>query len=316
MRRLLREPLLHFLVLGAILFALYARVGGGGEEAPDQIVVDGPRVEGLAAQFERVWQRPPTPEELRGLVDGFVREEILYREGLALRLDRDDPVIRRRVGQKMGFLADAQADAEVTDADLQAWLDAHPDSYRVEPRTTLRQLYFDPAKRGARLGADLAAAREALAKGAGEALAKGSREPGDPTLLPATLESAPTSELARVFGDAFAEAVAALPVGGWHGPVASSYGAHLVEVRAREPGRTPALAEVRAAVERDLLRARADEASEAFYRALRERYTVRIEVAPERAQATGAAGAGPEAAPAQSPSARAAGGAPRMAEAR
>lgn len=278
MRRLLREPLLHFLALGALLFALYGALNGGSGRAPSEIVVDRARVESLAAQFERVWQRGPTAEELRGLVDAFVREEVLYREGLALRLDRDDPVIRRRVGQKLAFLADAQASTEASDAELQAWLDGHPADYRVEPRTSLRQRYFDPARRGARLEADVAAARAALAAG-------GPGELGDPTLLPAALDAARTSELARVFGDAFAQAIAELPVGGWHGPVVSSYGVHLVEVRAREPGRAPALAEVRVAVERDLLRARAEQAGEAFYRALRERYTVRLEAGPEAASA-------------------------------
>ena len=277
MRRLLREPLVHFLALGALLFVLYGALNRGAP-ASSEIVVDRARVESLAAQFARVWQRPPTPEELRGLVDDFVREEVLYREGLALRLDRDDPVIRRRVGQKVAFLADAQAATEASDTELQAWLDAHRDDYRVEPRTSLRQLYFDPARRGARLDADVAAARAALARGV-------PGERGDTTLLPPALEAARTSELARVFGDRFAQAVAALPVGGWHGPVRSSYGVHLVEVRAREPARTPALAEVRPAVERDLLRARAEEAGEAFYRSLRERYTVRIEADAVTAQA-------------------------------
>lgn len=294
MRRLLAEPLVHFLALGALLFALYAAVNPSGGAAPAEIVVDRARVESLAAQFERVWQRPPASQELQGLVDGFVREEVLYREGLALRLDRDDPVIRRRVGQKMEFLADAGTDAEVTGADLEAWLAAHPDDYRVEPRTTLRQVYFDPARRGERLDADLAAARAALEAGAGAggeraADGAGAPGPGDATLLPGSLDGATDSELARVFGEGFAQAVAGLPVGGWQGPVASSYGVHLVEVRAREPGRAPALAEVRAAVERDLLRARADEASDAFYRSLRARYEVRIEPDAERPAAAGTA---------------------------
>jgi PPIC-type PPIASE domain len=273
-RRILREPLLHFLALGALLFALYGALNRGALDAPSEIVVDRPRLESLTAQFQRVWQRPPTTEELRGLVESFVREEVLYREGVALRLDRDDPVVRRRVGQKMTFLADAQAPAEASEAELQAWLEAHPDAYRVEPRYSLRQVYFDPARRGPRLEADVASARAALGRGTAGVL-------GDATLLPASVDSAPASELARVFGQEFADAVAALPVGGLRGPIPSSYGVHLVELRAREPGRTPALAEVRPAVERDLLRARADEAGEAFYQSLRQRYTVRIEAGPE-----------------------------------
>lgn len=268
-RSVLREPLLHFVALGAMLFVLDAAVRRDAPARADAIVVDRARIAGLVARFERVWLRPPTPAERDGLVASFVREEVLYREGLALGLDRDDPVIRRRIGQKMAFLADAEARAEASDAELQAWLDAHPDAYRVPSHTTLRQVFFDPARRGARLEAEIAAARAAL--GAGR------DAQGDATLLPATLDRATDAEIARVFGDAFAEAVATLPAGGWHGPVASSYGVHLVEIGAREAGRVPALAEVREAVERDLLQARADEASDAFYESLRRRYEVIVD---------------------------------------
>jgi hypothetical protein len=278
LRRLLREPLLHFLALGALLFWLYHGLNRGAPGAASEIVLDRVRLESLAAQFQRVWQRPPTAEELQGLTEAWVREEVLYREGLALRLDRDDPVVRRRVGQKLSFLADAGAAAEASETELEAWLDAHPGDYRVEPRYALRQVYFDPVRRGERLEADVASAGAALARGNGEAV-------GDASLLPASLDGAPASEVARVFGEEFAQAVAALPVGGWQGPIPSGYGVHLVELRARESGRTPDLAEVRAAVERDLLRARADEAGEAFYRALRQRYSVRVEAGPETANA-------------------------------
>lgn len=150
MRRLLREPLLHFAVLGMGLFVLYGVLRGGTGDAPDEIVVDRARLASLEAQFERVWQRAPTPAERDGLVATWVREEILYREGVAMGMDRDDPIVRRRIAQKMDFLADGQAPAEPSEAELQAWLDAHPDAYRIEPVYTLRQLYFDPGRRGER----------------------------------------------------------------------------------------------------------------------------------------------------------------------
>jgi len=273
LRRILCEPLLHFLLLGALLFWAYGALNRGALDAPSEIVVDRARIENIAAQFQRAWQRPPTAAELRGLIDTWVREEVYYREGVALQLDRDDPVVRRRVAQKLTFMADAQTSVEASEAELQAWLAKHPDDYRLEPRYDLRQVYFDP-ERHAHLEADVAKARAALAHGSQTAL-------GDATLLPTALEAAPASEVARVYGQDFATAVAALPVGGWQGPVASAYGVHLVEIRAREPGRLPALAEVRDAVERDLLRARADRSSEAFYQSLRERYSVRIESNPD-----------------------------------
>jgi parvulin-like peptidyl-prolyl isomerase len=269
LRRLVREPLLHFLVLGVALFALYGRLGGDASDAPDEIVLDRARLEGLAAQFERVWQRTPTPVEREALVETWLREEILYREGVAMGLDRDDPVVRRRIAQKMDFLADTGAPTQPSDADLQAWLDAHPGDYRIEPVYTLRQLYFDPGRRGERLAADLDAARAALARGATVA--------GDPSLLPQELDTAPASEVARTFGRQFAAALDALPVGSWQGPLPSGYGLHLVELRARTPGRPAMLEEVRAALVRDWRRDRSEAASRAFYEALRQRYTVRME---------------------------------------
>jgi hypothetical protein len=269
MRRLLREPLLHFFVLGALAFALYGRLHRGALDAPEEIVVDRARLENLAAQFERIWQRAPTPEEREGLVETWVREEILYREGVAMGMDRDDPIVRRRIAQKMDFLADGLAPTQPSDSDLQAWLDAHPDDYRIEPVYTLRHVYFDVGRRGDRLAADLSAARAALQAGATAS--------GDPSLLPDALESAPAREVERVFGAEFAAALDALPVGGWQGPVRSGYGLHLVELRARTPGRAATLDESRSALERDWLHDRSAAANQTFYEALRKRYTVRIE---------------------------------------
>jgi hypothetical protein len=270
--------------LGALLFWLYGALNRGALDAPSEIVVDRARVESITAQFQRTWQRPPTAQEMQGLIDSWVREEVFYREGLALRLDRDDPVVRRRVGQKLTAMADVQTPVEASEAELQAWLVAHPDDYRMEPRYQLRQVYFNPERHGERLEAEVAAARTALEHGSKAAL-------GDVTMLPDALDAATASEVARVFGQEFAEAIAALPVGGWQGPIVSGYGVHLVEINAREPGRIPTLAEVRVAVERDLLRARAEQSGEAFYQSLRQRYSVRIESGPDTADSGGTIGA-------------------------
>lgn len=264
--RLLREPLLQFLALGALLFAGHGAVRGG-EERAEEIVVDAGRAASLVAQFERVWQRPPTPAERAGLVEDFVREEVLYREGLALGLDRDDPVVRRRVVQKLTFLGAVPPPAP-SRAELQAWLDAHAADYAREARYTLEQHFFDPARRGAALEQDAARALARLARAGAAA--------GDPTPLPAALERATRSEVERWFGRAFAESLAGLPVGSWR-TLRSAYGLHVVRVAEREDARPARLEEVAAAVERDLLHARAQEAEEALYRALRARYTVRVE---------------------------------------
>lgn len=272
--RIAREPLLHFALFGALLFALHGWLRGPDGGAAGAIVVDGPRIDSLVAGFERVWQRPPTAAERAGLIETFVREEVLYREGLAMGLDRDDPVIRRRIGQKMAFLAGGLAPQAPTRAELQAWLDAHPADYAIEARYDVEQRYFDPQRRGAALAADLDRARALLERGAAD---PGGVTRGDATLLPASLQQASASAVARTFGADFAAALEGMPVGVWQGPVRSSYGVHLVRIVARAPARAPALDEVAAAVERDLLRARGQEAEDDFYRTLRDRYDVRIE---------------------------------------
>ena len=268
MRRILREPLLHFLVLGALLFVAYAWVDREGTRAVGEIVVPAERVRGLAEQFRRTWQRQPTEQETDGLVQTFVREEVMYREGLSMGLDRDDPVIRRRVQQKLEFIGDGSVPAVPTDAELQAWVDGHAALYAVPPHYTLRQIYFDPGRHDdmaaliARTRADLAEDRAAR---------------GDSTPLPAQLTDAETGDIERVFGIEFARGLAVLPVGGWEGPIPSGFGVHLVQIQARGQARVPQLADVRSQVERDWLHDRSQKSLEDFYQQLRSRYTVTVE---------------------------------------
>ena len=268
-RRLLREPLLHFFVLGAALFALYGWLNRGAPDSPTEIFVSRGQVQSLQAQFERVWQRPATPEEMQKLVDNWVREEIFYREGLAMGFDRDDPVVRRRIGQKVEFLIDSATPPAPGDQELQAWLDAHQADYQIEPVFSFQQVYFDPARHGANLDRDIDAARRSLVSGKAVA--------GDSTLLPEAMQAAALSEVQREFGAEFATAIGSLPVAGWHGPVQSGFGLHLVRLSESKAGRPAALEQVRAQVERDLLNARARQASEAIYVKLRANYRVRVE---------------------------------------
>lgn len=271
-RRLLREPLLHFVLLGALLFLAYGWLNRAGLVATDEIVVSRNQVEGLVMQFERVWQRAPTATEREALIESWVRDEVFYREALAMGLEQDDPVVRRRLSQKVQFILDTGSDsAPPTDAELQRWLDEHADRYRVEATYALRQAYFDPARRGERLAADMAAARRALQAGREAA--------GDATMLPATLTGG-AAEVARIFGAEFEQALRALPVGGWQGPVRSAFGLHLVELTSRTDSRPALLADVRPEVARDLMLARAQAAQDAQYAQLRSKYAIRIEDDP------------------------------------
>lgn len=270
MARLLREPLLHFLAIGALLFALDAWVNGPGASDPSAIRVDQAQANALAVQFERTWQRPPTQAELRQSIDAWIEDELLYREGLSAGLDREDEVVRRRVAQRMASLNEGMAAAVPQDAELQAWLHTHPAAYRISPRYSLQQVYFDPRRRGARLEADVEAARTLLSH-------EDKASSGDVTLLPAHVDTMPAEDLATLFGTAFVQALDRASIGEWTGPIASSFGTHLVRLDARTPARLPSLAEVREDVERDWLRYRTQRAERAYVAALRKHYAIEME---------------------------------------
>ena len=154
MSRWLREPLVHFVALGGLLFLAFNWWGGGGPGS-SRIVITPGQVDSIAAGFARTWQRPPTDAELKGLIDDYVREEIAAREAMTAGLDRDDTVIRRRLRQKLEFVAEDSIDSTPpTDAELQAWLEQHPEAFRVEPEVAFRQVYLSPDRRRASLEGD------------------------------------------------------------------------------------------------------------------------------------------------------------------
>ena len=268
--RLVREPLVHFLLLGALLFLLFAWLDRDEGTARDEIVVDEALVTHLASRFERSRLRRPSAAELDAVIEAWVREEILYREGLEMGMDIDDPIVRRRVAQKMEIFSETLAPYAVSEQELGAWLAENMEQYRIEPTLTFRQVYFDPDRHGDAVEDVIESARQRLEDDADAAV-------GETTLLPARQTSVRPSLVARSFGQAFAEAIADAESGVWFGPVRSGFGLHLVLVESREEGREPRLEEVRNAVERDLLAQRIDDSRNAFYKALRERYTVRVE---------------------------------------
>jgi hypothetical protein len=271
---------MHFLALGALVFFLFHLTTDRGETQDGKIVVTRGKVEQLVTGFSRTWQRLPTQEELDGLVEDSIREEVLYREALAMRLDKDDTIVRRRMRQKLEFLTeDTAAAAPSTDADLQGWLDKHPDKFRVEPTLAFSQVYLNATHAGDNASA---AASKVLAQldSAGESVA--AAELGDTTMLPHQFPLSRVDEIASVFGDEFARRVAQLEGGRWIGPIQSGYGWHIVYVSERTEGRPKPLSEVRDAVQRDWLAARRKEIIDATYSKMREKYAVIVEgLAPQ-----------------------------------
>lgn len=283
--RWLKEPLLHFLAVGAALFALYASLGtrSGNTPAGGEIVVSQGRIQSLAETFTRQWRRPPSDDELAGLVHDFVREEVLAREAMALGLDRDDTVVRRRLAQKMEFLfADVAAQAAPTDEDLTAFLAAHPETFRIDSRATFSQVFLDRAKRGSAFDADV---RKLLVELNAPGTARDLALLGDSRLLDAHSADVPRRLIEAQFGPTFATRLDELPLGRFEGPVESGYGAHLVRVESRTAARVPQLDEVREAVAREWSAAKRLEVQEAQLQGLLDRYHVTVEpgaAAPER----------------------------------
>jgi hypothetical protein len=275
LRKISREPLVHFLVLGAGLFLLYGVFNRTSEPEPNQIVVTQARIDQLAAGFERVWHRPPTTEELDALVADHVRGEIYCREAIALGLDREDVVIRNRLRLKLEYVSEDIATlTEPTDEQLSACLASHPDEFRSEARLSFVQVFLSKERRRDTLAADAATLITQLNQAGADADVTAL---GDPTLLATKFSSIAVGQVETVFGQKFMTALRGLKRGTWHGPIESAYGAHLVLITEQTEGQIPPLAEIRPAVRRDWLEQRRRSTIDQYYAKLLHRYSVVIE---------------------------------------
>ena len=282
-KRLLHEPLVHFLLIGAVLFGLYsfgqARLTTAASSKEIRLSLD--ELAQLAQVFQSQWQREPTPDEFSRLVENKVQEEVLYREALAMGLDKDDEIVKRRMAQKMQFLAeDVAAAHEPTTAELKRWFEKHTAMFTLPPRLSFRHLYFSPDRRGARARYDAA---QVLVKLAGQ--------PEDAKLVGSLAvrfmfqdyyrDRAP-EYLGKEFGPQFALAVEKLTPGSWQGPVESGFGWHLVYVDTVIPGRVPAFEEIEPDVKTAWLGKQKALAWEKAYKEMRAKYTVFLPAPPDK----------------------------------
>jgi hypothetical protein len=240
MTRLLREPLLNFLVLGAAIFGLFAVFDDSPPPvAANRLEVTEADAARLALQFEATWRRLPSEKDLAGLIDAHVREEVLVREAQALGLDRDDAVVRQRLAQKMAFLIESGAEAvEATYEALAGHLESHPERFTRTGLVAFEQVMLPDGANPEPLRVAMNGGEDAKAFAA-------------PSLLPERLQASPPVVVDGTFGQGFYEQVTALSSGDWAGPVESAYGRHLVHVLSVDPPRLPPLSEIRDAVERD-----------------------------------------------------------------
>jgi len=276
LRRLVRDPLVHFIGAGALLFGIYAATVEPPEVVDDDRVIRISRgtVDWLGSSWKNKYNREATPQELKGLTDNYLRETIYYREALAMGLDDDDTIIRRRMAQKLEFLTQDIAQLAVaSEEELKAYMGTKRDKYETPAKVTVTHVYFSPDKRKGTAAED---ARAELAK-LGDAGPDGAAELGDQFMLQRYYPEKSAAELSREFGHAFGNAVIELKPGSWQGPVESGYGFHLVYVHSRSDASMPEWDAIREKVKEDWLSAKREEVGNRYYANLRERYEVIVE---------------------------------------
>jgi parvulin-like peptidyl-prolyl isomerase len=273
MSKLLKDPLVHFLLIGVVLFAIAAMRGQPVTTGRERIVVTAEQVAQARAAASALQGRAPTSEELADLVEPLVRDEIMYREALALRLDENDDEVRRRLIEKMSYLTQDTADpAASSEQALREFYQARPDLFTIPALVSFDQVFFSPGARGDALQADAAAGVAALRSGRAPA------EVGDRTPLRDSYDGAPREQVAVLFGDELASSLFAAQPGEWVGPFRSDFGLHAVRLRSRSDPRLPPYDEIAERVAEEYGAQRRSEANEQAYQEMRARYDVVIEL--------------------------------------
>jgi hypothetical protein len=275
--KILREPLVHFMFIGAAIYLLYGVFAEPVPEADDKtIVVTAGEVEWMQTAWQKRWNRPPTAEEFDGLIQQYIKETVLYREALTMGLNKHDQVIRRRLAQKLEFLAkDLVALTPPTEAELQSYFDEHQERYQEPVLYTFTQIFIDPDKRGDTTLDDAEAIKANLIA-QGDAV----EDPGalgDDFMLQNWYPEKDVVEIQKLFGSGFTESLVKLSPGQWHGPVLSGYGVHLIYISSVSEPPAAVMADVREQVVRDWEMERGEELNDKFYASLRDQYTVVIE---------------------------------------
>lgn len=280
MNKLLKDPLFRFLLIGAAIFLIF-NVFNKSEDLENTIVISAADIAALQANFSRTWQRQPTEKELSGIIEESIRDEVAYREALAMGLDRDDPYVRRRMRMKTELLMeDIISLTPPTDEELNTFLVENRDQFKQQPEIAFSQIFFNAEKRGASLESELNAIKQQLQSSQTDL----SQDLGDVIMLPQNYPLAALNIVKRQFGEAFAEQIITLDPGIWSGPVVSTYGVHLVLVRDRVDGYDPELTEIRPVVEREFMANRRKHIKEEAYKKLQEQYEIVVETQLDTAQ--------------------------------
>jgi hypothetical protein len=269
LQRLVREPLLHFIAIGGLFFLIYSAVNEPYDNSIEKILISPERISQIENRFSSVWNRVPTPGELDNLIEEEIRIEVYYRDALALGLDANDTIVRRRMLQKMEFLTDTSIYLqEPSEVELAKYFAENEQNYRREPRLAFEQIYLGQSP-----------SKDTVLQILQSLQSKSAIDPstlGRPTLLPAQLKLSQPNAIDSVFGKGFYNQIAGITPGEWGGPVTSSYGTHLVRTLDGEPGNMLSLEEVRKSVLKDWQSYKAKENRKQDYVKRRSRYSIEI----------------------------------------
>lgn len=269
---LMREPLLHFLLIGAGLFFLFSQVNSSKDENRQRIVITKAKLDALATAWLKRKGRPPSSEEREQQLEYYIREQVLYREAMAMGLDKDDVIIRRRLAQKMQYLFDdLSVVSEPTEAELELFLSEHASQFTRPATISFSQVYLDPREHDDNIDED---AKQLLEQLKATTAGVDSIDLGDRSLLPYDFTKERESEIASMFGTAFAKQAFSLPLNSWTEAINSEYGVHFIYIHSRTKDELPPLAEIREKVARDRVSTKQHEANEIFYQSLLQRYEI------------------------------------------
>ncbi len=272
MSKLIKEPLLHFLVLGALLY-IASMVWGNDKNQIQQIIVTEGKIKHLETLYKKTWQREPTKAELENIVQEYILEQAAYYEGVNLGLDKNDIVIVRRVRQKLDFIAEESIPLpEATDELLTTYLHENADRFHLEPTLSLRQVYLDPKKHSDTLKLDADSLLTQLLTQPNQDISI----IGERYLFKPYYKDIRSTELERLLGQHFSKTINELPVGIWHGPVSSGYGVHLVYIEEKQKGVLPELSQIRSKVLREWENTLRNQSTKKYYAELLQRYPATI----------------------------------------
>ncbi|NOR55866.1 MAG: hypothetical protein GQ531_06630 [Sulfurovum sp.] len=271
---LLREPLFHFLLIGAVFFFVFSQMNTGEDENSPQIIITKAKIETLANNFAKAKGRLPSPQEMKIQLEYDIREQVLYREAMAMGLDKDDMIIRRRLTQKMKYLFnDLGVVGKASEEELKKFVADHPSKFMVPATISFAQVYFEPSEHETTLVEDANALLEKLRI----STVKESIGLGDRSLLPYDFRNERKTDIDSMFGKEFTKQAFSSPTNSWEGPFESAYGVHLIYIHERTEDHLPPLADIRERAQREWMSLKQHEVNEIFYQSLHQRYEIIVD---------------------------------------